>query len=256
MAVNKVVFGTVSIIDITDSTVTPETLAIGRIAYDKAGNRIVGTVAGASPATKKYKHTITLNCIVDEDYNYVGDGVIVLINDDPTDYTNEGGGALPDGIIGCTLSVGGEKYTIQAYEYDMFFTMTDGTMLLFDSPGEAYDEVTDYDENSTQLSVTIDGKAYPITAGMTWGEFQAAHDDEFFVDYSGGFGWGYYEECNAGCGDYKEYMVHEVVGGQNGSIFGADGSVALPQLVINPYVTYRTSYSTPRNFIFDLLINN
>ena len=140
MAVNKVVFGTVSIIDITDSTVTPETLAIGRIAYDKAGNRIVGTMNGGT-TTKKYQHTLSLNCITDEDYNYVGDGVIVLINNDPTDYTNEGGGALPDDIIGCTLFVGGGRYTIQAYEGDMYFTMTDGTVLLFDSPGEAYDEV-------------------------------------------------------------------------------------------------------------------
>lgn len=43
MAVNKVVYGTTVLIDISDSTVTPETLAEGVIAYNAAGEMIVGT---------------------------------------------------------------------------------------------------------------------------------------------------------------------------------------------------------------------
>lgn len=43
MGVNKVVFGAVSIMDISDSTVTADTLAKGKTAYDKAGNKITGT---------------------------------------------------------------------------------------------------------------------------------------------------------------------------------------------------------------------
>lgn len=43
MAVNKVVFGAVSIMDITDSTVTPEKLTKGETAYDKSGEKIEGT---------------------------------------------------------------------------------------------------------------------------------------------------------------------------------------------------------------------
>ena len=43
MAVNKVVYGTTVIIDISDSTVTPATLAEGVIAYNAKGERIVGT---------------------------------------------------------------------------------------------------------------------------------------------------------------------------------------------------------------------
>ena len=43
MAVNKVVYGTTVLIDISDSTVTPETLAEGVIAYNAKGERIVGT---------------------------------------------------------------------------------------------------------------------------------------------------------------------------------------------------------------------
>lgn len=41
---NKVVFGAVSIMDISDSTVTPETLAEGEIAYQADGEKITGTM--------------------------------------------------------------------------------------------------------------------------------------------------------------------------------------------------------------------
>lgn len=44
MAVNKVVFGAVAIMDISDSTVTEETLAEGVTAYDKSGEKITGTM--------------------------------------------------------------------------------------------------------------------------------------------------------------------------------------------------------------------
>lgn len=41
---NKVVFGAMAIMDISDSTVTPETLAEGATAYDKTGEKITGTM--------------------------------------------------------------------------------------------------------------------------------------------------------------------------------------------------------------------
>lgn len=44
MAKNKVIFGNTVIMDITDSTVTPATLAAGVVAYNAAGERIVGTM--------------------------------------------------------------------------------------------------------------------------------------------------------------------------------------------------------------------
>lgn len=43
MAINKVVYGTTVLIDLSDSTVTPETLAEGVVAYNAKGERIVGT---------------------------------------------------------------------------------------------------------------------------------------------------------------------------------------------------------------------
>lgn len=44
MAVNKVNYYGKVLIDISDSTVTAETLLEGIIAYDASGNRIVGTM--------------------------------------------------------------------------------------------------------------------------------------------------------------------------------------------------------------------
>lgn len=52
MGVNKVVYGAVSIIDISDSTVTPETLVKGEIAYGADGERIIGTHEVASRYVK------------------------------------------------------------------------------------------------------------------------------------------------------------------------------------------------------------
>ena len=48
MAVNKVVFGAVSIMDISDSTVTADKLAKGVTAYDKTGEKITGTMEASS----------------------------------------------------------------------------------------------------------------------------------------------------------------------------------------------------------------
>lgn len=43
MYVNKVVYAGRTLIDLTDSTVTADTLAEGVVAYNAAGQRIVGT---------------------------------------------------------------------------------------------------------------------------------------------------------------------------------------------------------------------
>lgn len=58
MAVNKVVFGAVSIMDISDSTVTADKLAKGVTAYDKTGEKITGTMEASSAPILQEK-TIT-----------------------------------------------------------------------------------------------------------------------------------------------------------------------------------------------------
>ena len=46
MAVNQVVYGGETIVDLTSDTVTPETLLKGVTAHDKSGNMITGTYTG------------------------------------------------------------------------------------------------------------------------------------------------------------------------------------------------------------------
>lgn len=41
--ISKVVLGTETLIDLTDSTVTPATLTLGTVAYGADGSRLVGT---------------------------------------------------------------------------------------------------------------------------------------------------------------------------------------------------------------------
>ena len=48
MAVNKVIFGGDTIIDLTADTVTAETLAVGVTAHDKSGTKITGTMEAGS----------------------------------------------------------------------------------------------------------------------------------------------------------------------------------------------------------------
>ena len=70
MAVNKVIFEGITLIDLTDSTITAGDLRTGTVAYDKAGNRIIGetdwnmtiksgTVSKISGTTDDYLLTMT-----------------------------------------------------------------------------------------------------------------------------------------------------------------------------------------------------
>ena len=58
MAVNKVVYGDKVLIDISDSTVTPETLAEGVVAYNAKGERIVGTHKCSGGGTSHYTDAV------------------------------------------------------------------------------------------------------------------------------------------------------------------------------------------------------
>lgn len=58
MAINKVVLGDQTLIDLTSDTVTPDTLAVGATAHDKTGASIVGTMSsGGGGASTKYGAT-------------------------------------------------------------------------------------------------------------------------------------------------------------------------------------------------------
>ena len=61
MAINRVVFGTTVLIDISDSTVTQDMLPAGVIAYDKSGKRLVGEPKRISFAIYDYS---TESCVL------------------------------------------------------------------------------------------------------------------------------------------------------------------------------------------------
>ena len=71
MAVNKVVFGAVSIMDISDSTVTQETLAEGETAYQSNGEKITGTMKSGVDTSDA---TVTANDMAEGVTAYGADG--------------------------------------------------------------------------------------------------------------------------------------------------------------------------------------
>lgn len=56
MAVNKVVYDSSTLIDLTQDTVTPQTLLIGTVAHDASGQQIVGTFVPAQKTPIVYDY--------------------------------------------------------------------------------------------------------------------------------------------------------------------------------------------------------
>ncbi len=57
--VNKVIYAGVTLIDLTDSDVTPSDLKDGKIAYDKSGCKIVGSL-NSNVTVTNFSGTVTL----------------------------------------------------------------------------------------------------------------------------------------------------------------------------------------------------
>ena len=65
MGINKVVYGNQTLVDLTEDTVTPETLLLGETAHDASGELIVGTATGGSGGNKIIKNqTLTFTNLV------------------------------------------------------------------------------------------------------------------------------------------------------------------------------------------------
>lgn len=69
MAVNKVVYGGQTLVDLTADTVTDATLAKGVTAHDKSGAKITGTHVCPTPAYETWVFTMSDGSTVEKRVN-------------------------------------------------------------------------------------------------------------------------------------------------------------------------------------------
>ncbi len=117
MGVNKVVFGAVSVIDISDSTVTPETLAKGETAYDKSGEKIMGTHECPAAEPNLQSKTVTPTKeqqTVTPDSGYDGLSSVIVNGDANLIPENIVSGKSIFGVAG-TAETGGSGGSVETY---------------------------------------------------------------------------------------------------------------------------------------------
>ena len=144
MAVNKVVFGAVSIMDISDSTVTADKLTKGVTAYDKAGEKITGTMEASSAPILQEK-TVTPSTAaqnITADNGYDGLSKVIINGDANLTADNIKSGTS---IFGVTGSYSGSSPKLQSKS--VTYT-TNGTATI--TPDEVYDGLS-----SVDVTVTI-----------------------------------------------------------------------------------------------------
>lgn len=119
MGVNKVVFGAVSIMDISDSTVTPDKLAKGEVAYGADGERIVGTmVEKADPVLQEKTVTPSTSAqTVKPDSGYDGLSKVTVNGDANLLASNIKSGVSIFGVSGSYEGGGGEDVSEETAEY-------------------------------------------------------------------------------------------------------------------------------------------
>ena len=139
MAVNKVVFGAVSIMDISDSTVTADKLAKGVTAYDKTGEKITGTME-ASSAPMLQEKTVTPSTAaksITADNGYDGLSKVTVNGDANLTADNIKSGTS---IFGVTGSYAGSSPKLQSKS--VTYT-ANGTATI--TPDEGYDGLSSVD---------------------------------------------------------------------------------------------------------------
>lgn len=79
MAVNKVIYGGEALIDISDSTVTPNKLIEGETAYGANGEKVVGAIANLGSVSDEIDGLTETSKTISA--GYTSGGVITLTND-------------------------------------------------------------------------------------------------------------------------------------------------------------------------------
>lgn len=143
MGVNKVVFGAVSIMDISDSTVTPATLLKGVTAYDAKGEKITGTFETDKKVVEKsgtmtvsdQRDSITINTGLDEicAIRIVGSDITHKDGDKYTrewTYNSDLGVAYATRVNVSSITIGGNTSLLAAtYAHDGYITIDGGTVI-------------------------------------------------------------------------------------------------------------------------------
>ena len=167
MSVNKVFFGAVSIMDISDSTVTADKLAKGVTAYDKTGEKITGTMEASSAPILQEK-TVTPSTAaqnITADNGYDGLSKVTVNGDANLTADNIKSGTS---IFGVTGSYVGSLPNLQSKS--VTYT-SNGTNTI--TPDEGYDALS-------SVNVTVN-----VSGGGGGGETPASANwnDVTFIDY-------------------------------------------------------------------------
>lgn len=172
MAVNKVVFGAVSIMDISDSTVTADKLAKGVTAYDKTGEKITGTMEASSSPTLQEK-TVTPSTSaqsITADNGYDGLSKVTVNGDANLTADNIKSGTS---IFGVTGSYAGSSQNLQSKS--VTYT-SNGTATVM--PDSGYDGLSNVD-----VTVDVVADVPPVTvtfkATKYGDEINSPGEDEF-----------------------------------------------------------------------------
>lgn len=195
MGVNKVVFGAVSIMDISDSTVTPDSVEEGKVAYSADGERIVGTM---TPGIDTSDATATASDIAEGETAYVNGqkvtGSAMTFNSGETcSFYNQ------DRVEVYEESVGTTKYLFHKWPFvvNQFFR-EDASLAI----GATYDKFGDATAADVAEGKTFTSAAgwmvtgTKVESGSTGGGIQAQHitsaDEAISISGSGTVKvWGY-----------------------------------------------------------------
>lgn len=117
MAVNKVVYGTTTLVDLTEDTVQADKLLEGYTAHDSSGNLVTGTLVDGES-----EKTVTLNVTNKWKY-YSGKSATICV------YDSTGIPFLEGGEISSIISAGIRTFTVKGSMIALGYSLYNGTIV-------------------------------------------------------------------------------------------------------------------------------